>query len=91
MFDPFKLASSILNQEPKAAADSISGAMTVGGSKSSVKSRYIKFLNKKYNLDEIRKICIARRIKVDKRYNGKKVFLKKASLLKKIADLKYPN
>lgn len=88
MFDPFKTISSILNQEPKAAADSISGIM--GGGKPSIKTRYIKFLNKKYNVDEIRKICVNRNIKIDKRYNGKKVFLKKSSLLKKIADLKYP-
>lgn len=88
MLDLSGLFNSILNQEPKAAADAITN--TIGGGKSSIKNRYIKFLNKKYNIEEIRKICITRNIKIDKRYNGKKVFLKKPILLKKIADLKYP-
>lgn len=63
---------------------------TIGGAKKSVKGRYIDFLNKTYTVYQLRSYCVSRKIKINKRYNNKIVLLTKKSLIKKIADLKYP-
>ena len=62
---------------------------TGSGKKRSNRSRMIEIIDSKYNVEQLRKYAIQKKINVSKKVNGKKVFLSKATLLKKIYDFKF--
>jgi len=60
-----------------------------GGKKRTNKTRKLEMLNNKYTVEQLRKYAVLKKIKNFKKVNGKKVYLPKASLLKKIVNYKY--